>query len=104
MIKHVGESEFNEEVKNGVVVVDFYADWCGPCKMIAPVLEEVDKELSDKVTFLKVDVDSNQRLAQEYGITSIPSIIFFKDGIKKEMHVGFLQKNSLVDKISTYLR
>lgn len=103
MVKNVNTNEFNDAIKEGVVVVDFYADWCGPCKMIAPVMDELSKEMDGKATFVKVDVDQNQKLAQEYGITNIPSILFFKDGHKKEMQVGFIPKNSLEAKIKSYL-
>ena len=103
MVKVFGGNNFDEVIKSGVVVVDFYADWCGPCKMLAPVMEELSDEMDGKATFLKVKVDDNQRLAQEYGITNIPSVIFFKDGEKKEMQVGFIPKNVLEQKIKSYL-
>ncbi len=103
MVKVFGGNNFDEVIKSGIVVVDFYADWCGPCKMLAPVMEELSDEMDGKATFLKVNVDDNQRLAQEYGITNIPSVIFFKDGEKKEMQVGFIPKNVLEQKIKSYL-
>lgn len=103
MVKVIGDSNFSEEIKDGVVVVDFYADWCGPCKMIAPVMEELSNEMDGKVKFCKVNVDNNQRISQEYGITNIPSILFFKDGQKVEMQVGFVPKNVLEQKINSFL-
>ena len=102
MVKVFGGNDFNELVKSGVTVVDFYADWCGPCKMLAPVMEELSEEMKE-AAFVKVNVDDNQRLAQEYGITNIPSVIFFKDGEKKEMQVGFIPKNVLEQKVKSYL-
>lgn len=103
MVKVLGTNNFNEEIKDGVVVVDFYADWCGPCKMLGPVIEELSNEMVGKVKFCKVDVDDNQKISQEYGITNIPSVIFFKDGVKMEMQVGFIPKNVIEQKINGYL-
>ena len=103
MVKVIGDSNFSEEIKDGVVVVDFYADWCGPCKMIAPVMEELSNDMEGKVKFCKVNVDNNQRISQEYGITNIPSILFFKNGQKVDMQVGFVPKNVLEQKINSFL-
>ncbi len=80
--------------ENKSVLVDFYADWCGPCKMIAPVLEEVAKETPD-VTVVKVNVDELGELAQRYGVMSIPTLIAFKDGQKVNQAVGFIPKPNL---------
>ncbi len=89
MIKHLNNSnEFENEVKEGLVVVDFYADWCGPCQMLAPVLEELEKETSIKI--VKINVDEIPELARQFRIMSIPTLMLFKDGkfIKKEL--GFM--------------
>ena len=86
MIKHLNNSnEFENEVKAGLVVVDFYADWCGPCQMLAPVLEELEKETSIKI--VKINVDEIPDLARQFRIMSIPTLMLFKDGkfIKKEL-------------------
>ena len=82
MIKHLGNENFDELIKNGLVLVDFYADWCGPCKMLSPILEQVDF-----MDVIKINVDEHQDLAIKYGVMSIPTMIFFKDGeeIKKEI-------------------
>lgn len=100
MIKHLSEREFNGEVlnKEGVVVVDFFAAWCGPCKMLGPVLEEVQEEMSN-VKIVKVDIDENQKIAEEYGVTNIPTIKIFKDGKEITTSVGFLPKASLINMI-----
>ena len=78
MVQHVSEVDFNEVVLNyeGVVLVDFWATWCGPCKMIAPVIEEVSKEVSN-ARFVKIDVDENENLANKYQISSIPTLMIF---------------------------
>jgi len=93
------ESEFTNIVKSGVTLVDFYADWCGPCKMLAPVLEELAQEVD--VTILKVNVDQNPNIAQQYGIMSIPAIHLFKDGEVVTQKVGFQTKEMLKKFIET---
>ncbi|MDF2903752.1 MAG: thioredoxin, partial [Bacillus sp. (in: firmicutes)] len=79
-ISHVTDQTFSAETNSGVVLVDFWAPWCGPCKMIAPVLEELDSELGGKVKIVKVDVDENQETAGKFGIMSIPTLLVLKDG------------------------
>lgn len=103
MIKKISEKEFQQEVANGVAVVDFSAIWCGPCKMIAPVLEEISNEMEGKAKFFNVDVDQNPDLAQEYGIASIPALLLLKDGERQEIQVGFQPKESLMKFIEKYL-
>lgn len=100
MIKHINENEFNDEVlkEDGVVIVDFFAAWCAPCKMLSPVLEEVQSEMSN-VKIVKVDIDENKSLEVEYGVKNIPTIKVFKDGKELTTKVGFLPKASLMDMI-----
>ncbi|WP_408956112.1 thioredoxin [Natroniella sp. ANB-PHB2] len=97
------ENDFEKEVINSEkpVLVDFWAPWCGPCKAIAPVLDEIADEYEDKVKVVKVNVDDNQKLAQEYQVTSIPNIIFFKGGEEVEQQVGFASKEGLISKIDS---
>ncbi|TFB24970.1 thioredoxin [Filobacillus milosensis] len=94
-IVNASDQTFNEEVSDGLVLVDFWAAWCGPCKMIAPVLEELDGEMNDQVKIVKLDVDENQETAQKYGVMSIPTLILFKDGEKVDQAMGFQPKDAL---------
>lgn len=100
MVKKINETEFRNEALTGDVVVDFSATWCGPCQMIAPLLEAVSEEMGDNVKFYNVDVDQNQSLAIEYGITNIPALLVMKDGVKKDILVGFRPKEVLKEELS----
>ncbi|WPK10724.1 thioredoxin [Lysinibacillus louembei] len=95
------DQNFSQEIANGVVLVDFWATWCGPCKMIAPVLEELDAEIGNDVKIVKVDVDNNQATAAEYQIMSIPSLLLFVDGELKAKTAGFQPKEALIDFIDS---
>ncbi|MET3682583.1 thioredoxin 1 [Alkalibacillus flavidus] len=94
-IVHATDQSFSQETSEGLVLVDFWAAWCGPCKMIAPVLEELDSEKSDDVKIVKLDVDENQETAQKYGVMSIPTLIMFKDGEQVDQAHGFQPKEAL---------
>lgn len=85
------------------VLVDFYADWCGPCQMMAPVLKEVASELGDQVSIIKVDVDKNQPIAQQFGVRSIPTLILFKNGQIKVNKAGVMTKRDLTAMIQSEL-
>src|ERR1700744_5542583 len=103
-VSPVGGADFESEVLKAekLVVVDFWAEWCGPCKMIAPLLDEVAKEMPDKVKIVKVNVDQEQQLAQQYGIYNIPTLLFFKGGNVIEQVVGTAAKKVLVEKINSH--
>ena len=100
----VSESEFNSEINGQVpVLVDFYATWCGPCKMQSPILHEFKEEIGEKASVIKVDVDQNGKIAKEYGVISIPTLAVFKDGQMKEKKVGLSTKAQLSEMLIKYL-
>ena len=101
----VTDSEFSQQVLSAdlPVLVDFWADWCGPCKMIAPVVEELAEEYDGKVSFTKVDVDDNPNIAISYGIRSIPTLLIFKDGKVAEQVIGAVPKSMLKKKLDKVL-
>jgi len=102
-MKIVEEKDFNEEIKNGVCLVDFYASWCGPCRIMANILEDIAEELGEKVNVFKVDVDNTEKVSRNFGIMSIPTLIIFKDGEMKEKHVGIWQQEDCVQAVKKYL-
>ena len=99
----LNSSNFDETVKEGVTLVDFWAPWCGPCRMIAPVIEELAEEYDGKATIAKVNTDEEQDLAIKFGIRSIPSILFFKDGQVVDQMVGAASKQAFAEKIDALL-
>jgi thioredoxin 1 len=103
MVKKITTDEFNAMDKSGISVLDFNAVWCGPCKMLGPVLEEVSEEMADDAKFYSVDTDENPDLAREYGIMNIPALVVLKDGEKVDMNVGFVPKDTLKEFISKNL-
>jgi thioredoxin 1 len=86
-----------------LVIVDFWATWCGPCRMLSPLLDEVEEEMSDKITVVKVNVDDADEIAMRYRIMSIPTLLFFKNGQIVDKTVGAMPKSTLVDKINANL-
>ncbi|MDX8363997.1 thioredoxin [Cytobacillus sp. Hm23] len=102
-ISHVTDQNFTTETSDGVVLADFWAPWCGPCKMIAPVLEELDQEMGDKVKIVKLDVDDNQETAAKFGVMSIPTLLVFKNGEVVDKVVGFQPKEALADLLSKHV-
>ena len=96
MVKHVTSEELEELIKGDKpVVCDFWATWCGPCRMLAPVFETVSEKFADKAVFVKVDVDENEAAARKYGISSIPDIILFRDGKPAAANLGFVPEAAL---------
>ncbi len=94
MVKNITEQDFNKEIKEGKVLVDCYAEWCGPCKMLSPIVDELSEELTD-VKFFKLNVDDNQELAQEYQIMSIPTLLIYEEGKLVNTSVGLKSKDEL---------
>ena len=104
-IVHATDASFEAEVINSdiPVLVDYWAEWCGPCKMIAPVLEEVAESYAGKIKIVKVDVDSNKEIAQKHGIRGIPTLMVFKDGSAQATKVGALSKTQLEEFVESSL-
>ncbi|WP_264738713.1 thioredoxin [Cytobacillus firmus] len=101
-ITHATDQNFTAETGSGLVLADFWAPWCGPCKMIAPVLEELDSEMGDKVKIVKIDVDENQETAGKFGVMSIPTLIVLKDGEVVDKVVGFQPKDALAELLTKH--
>ena len=99
----VNKEEFESIKNNGIVLVDFYADWCGPCKMVAPVLEELSMEYEGQINFVKENVDQEGDLAGEYGVMSIPNLVLMKDGQVVKQVVGYQPKPAIKALIDTVL-
>ena len=103
MVDAINDQNFDEETKNGVALVDFWATWCGPCRMQSPVIEQLAEEMGDKVFFSKVDVDANQETAAKFGIMSIPTMLIKKDGQVVDTIVGYHTKEQLQKKLEEYI-
>lgn len=103
-IVHVSDQSFSAEVDNkqGVVLVDFWAPWCGPCKALAPILDELDGEIAGQATIAKVNVDENPESASRFGVMSIPTIIVFKDGQPVDKVVGLNSKDALKNLVAKH--
>ncbi len=104
-VLHVSDSAFNETVlkADSPVLVDFWAEWCGPCKMIAPILEEIAKDYADKLTVAKLNIDENPATPQMYGVRGIPTLMLFVDGEVEGTKVGALTKSQLAAFLDNYL-
>lgn len=100
-MKHINEAQFEDETKQGLTVVDFFATWCGPCRMMGQILEEVE-ETNPEIKIVKIDVDENPNLARKFGIMSIPTIIVMKDGEMAGKHVGLMQADDFVEFVKSH--
>ncbi len=103
--KEISSEEFTDEVEvaDEPVLVDFWAEWCGPCKQLEPRIEELAEEFDGQIKFVKVDVDENQELAGQFGIRSIPSLLFFQEGEKVDQIVGSVPKERIREKLDEML-
>ena len=104
-IVHTNDSSFEADVLNSdkPALVDFWAEWCGPCKMIAPILEEAAGEYADKLSVVKLNVDESPNIAQKFGIRSIPTLMLFKDGAVQAQKLGAMSKSQLTEFLDTNL-
>ena len=104
-LEEVNDNNFNQVVleSDTLIVVDFWAQWCGPCRKLAPILEQIQTEFKDEVKIVKVDADKNMNTAREYGISSLPSVLIFKNGEVKEIMAGMMQKSAIISNIKKYL-
>ena len=100
----LNDSNFNDQIAGETpILVDFWAEWCGPCRLVAPVLDEIAKEYQGKISIGKLNVDENPRLSANFDVMSIPTMILFKDGVEKKRIIGARPKHSIVSELSEYL-
>ncbi|OGN63561.1 MAG: thioredoxin [Chlamydiae bacterium RIFCSPHIGHO2_12_FULL_49_9] len=97
IIKQLTDSDFEKTIKEGVTLVDFHANWCGPCRMLAPVLEQVAKEVKGKAQIAKIDIDTEQKTASHFQITSVPTLILFKNGKEVNRLIGLRNAEAVKD-------
>jgi thioredoxin 1 len=100
----LSEKTFNETIKKGVTLVDFWATWCRPCKMQGPIIEEVNQGLNGKANICKLDIDQNPKIAENYNVQSIPTIIIFKDGKVVSRFLGVTSKETIIAEINKFLK
>lgn len=100
---HTTDSQFSETIKEGLVLIDFWAPWCGPCRLLGPVLEELADEAEGQFTVAKINVDDNPVTAREHGVMSIPTLKLFKDGQEVDMAVGFQSKDMLKEWMQNHI-
>ncbi len=105
MVLEINSGNFDNEVisHNGVIVVDFFANWCGPCRKLGPILEEVEQELSSKVKFAKINTDDNLEMAKKYQVSGLPTLMIFKNGEPVERLVGLMPKSSIITNIEKHV-
>ena len=103
MVREITDANFDTETKEGVVLVDFWATWGGPCRMQSPIIDELDEEMGDKVNFSKMDVDANPNTPQKFGIMGIPTLLVKKDGEVVEKLVGYTPKEKLEEILAQYV-
>ena len=104
-LEEITDNNFNQNVieQSGVIVVDFWAQWCGPCRKLTPMLEQIQNEFINEIKIVKIDADKNINSAKEYGVSSLPSVLIFKDGELKEIMAGMMQKSAIISNIKKYI-
>lgn len=104
-IEEITDNNFSQVVLEAKqpVVVDFWAQWCGPCRKLTPIMEQIQNEFRDEIKVVKIDADKNINTAREYGISSLPSVLIFKNGEVKEIMAGMMQKSAVVSNVKKYL-
>ena len=102
-VPELSNGEFENFVKEGIVLIDFFAEWCMPCLMMAPVIDELSEKFNGKIKFGKVNIDDNQELAQKFDVSSIPNFVVFKDGKKVEQFVGGMSADEFEEKLKMFL-
>ncbi len=103
LIKHFTDSSFKTEISKGVTLVDFFAAWCGPCRSLAPIIEEVAQHFQNKAVIAKIDIDSEQKTAAEYQVTSVPTMILFKDGKEVDRLIGLRDAEGVIEFVQSAL-
>lgn len=105
MVVQINKDNFESEVLayNGVTVVDFFANWCGPCRKLSPILEEVEADLTSKAKFVKIDTDENIEMAKKYQVSGLPTLMIFKNGEAVERLVGLMPKSSIITNIEKHI-
>lgn len=105
MVTEINTNNFDSEIVNynGIAVVDFFADWCGPCRKMGPILEEVEQELAVKVKFAKINTDNNIETAKKYQVSGLPTLMVFKNGVPAERLVGLMPKSSIITNIEKHI-
>ncbi|NGX43769.1 MAG: Thioredoxin [Chlamydiae bacterium] len=102
-LMHLNDESFEAEISQGVTLVDFYADWCGPCRMMEPIIDELATDMEGKAKIAKIDIEASQKVTSDFNVTSIPTIILFKDGQEVQRIVGVKDKDALTEIISSAL-
>lgn len=104
MVAEINSENFEQEIsQNSLTVVDFFADWCGPCRKMGPILEEVETELASKVKFAKINTDNNIEVAKKYQVSGLPTLMVFKNGEPVERLVGLMPKSSIITNIEKHI-
>ncbi len=103
-LMHLTEETFNDAVAQGIALVDFWADWCGPCNMLAPTIEDLAEKYEGRALIAKVDVDNQMELAQRFGVMSIPTVLLMKDGVEQDRKVGLMSEEVYTEALDALLR